>query len=236
MKIALIGYGKMGKMIETTAQKAGHEIVSIVDPSVFGNCINEKSLQDAEVCIDFSNPSTVLDNIKTLVHSGKNVVMGTTGWDKHVAIVEKWVENQGTGFLYAPNFSIGVNLFLKIIEQASKIMQNSKEHDVAGYESHHNQKVDTPSGTAKSIANIVGRQYNKPAEAIPISSIRCGNDPGKHTVIFDSPFDTITLTHQSRNREGFAKGAVTAAEWLAGRKGFFTIEDVLFAGEMTCKT
>jgi 4-hydroxy-tetrahydrodipicolinate reductase len=236
MKIALIGYGKMGKMIEAAALLKGHSIVAKVSKDQIENC---SALQQAQVWIDFSHPNCVMENIKKGVKLGKDLVIGTTGWYENLDAVKELVADNNIGFLYSPNFSLGVNLFLKIVAEAAKLMNHIEYYDVSLFESHHNKKADSPSGTAKAIADLLINNIthkNKivcnaegqiEPDALHIASLRCGSIPGTHSVIFDSPADSLTLTHQARNREGFASGAVAAAEWLKGKKGFFTIEDMI---------
>lgn len=211
MKLALLGRGKMGTMVEKAAAVRNHEIVGI---------------QSADVCIDFSHPDVVLANIKMAAELKKNIVVGTTGWYEHLPDIKTLIEVKGTGFLYSPNFSIGIHLFMKIVSRAAELLNSHQEYDVGGCESHHNQKADAPSGTAKALTEILKNYYDK-AQNLQFSSIRCGHIPGTHTVLFDSPADSITLTHTARNREGFAQGAVCAAEWLHGKKGFYTLDDML---------
>lgn len=242
MKIALIGYGKMGKLIEEIALQNEHKIVAIIDPQFPGFEITKENLHNADVCIDFSAPQHILENIKTLASLNQTIVVGTTGWYDHLDLVKELVAKYKIGFLYAPNFSIGVNIFLKIVTKAASLINHFDEYDVGGYEIHHNQKQDSPSGTAKSIAHslldsidrkdsLVYDQINRKIEPneLHFASLRAGSNPGQHTVIFDSPSDTITMTHQARNREGFARGAILASEWLMGKKGFYTINDFLGA-------
>jgi 4-hydroxy-tetrahydrodipicolinate reductase len=207
MKISLIGYGKMGKMIEEEAVLRGHEIVDRIDPA-----LEEKHLSDADVYIDFTHPDTVLSNITTVASWGKNIVVGTTGWHDKIDDITKIVKKNDIGLVYAPNFSLGVNLFMKMISFAANLMKHYPEYDIAGFEAHHNKKVDAPSGTAKELASLFDKE-------IDFSSLRCGNIPGTHSIILDSEADTITLTHQARNRKGFALGAVLAAEWVVDKKG-----------------
>jgi len=216
----------MGKMVEKFARNIGHEITSIIDPGKFGNRIDAPTIKETDVCIDFTNPACVLNNIERVVSLGKEMVVGTTGWENHVDLVKEWVEKNQTGFLYGSNFSIGVNLFLKAIEKASEIFAPYMEYDIGTWEAHHKHKADSPSGTAKAILHTIEREANRPPGSITTNSIRCGSLPGTHTVIFDSPHDTITFTHVARNREGFAQGAIKAAEWLKGKKGFYTFNDI----------
>ncbi len=225
MKITLIGYGKMGKMVEQAATNAGHTICSIIDPTELGNCIDASTLKNTDVCIDFTHPSKVVNNIEQVINYGKPMVVGTTGWEEHTDMVRKWVLKKGTGLLYGPNFSIGINLFLKILQKSVEMLCD-KQYDVAGLEIHHNKKADAPSGTAKEIINLIALATNQEKEKISFSSVRCGSVPGTHKVIFDSPFDTITLTHEARNREGFATGAILAAEWIKNKNGLYHFNDI----------
>ncbi len=225
MKIALLGHGKMGKMVEGIALKKNYTLVPI---------------DEAEVCIDFSHPSVALEHIHTCAKKKKSLVMGTTGWYEHLEEARKIVEEAKIGFLYSPNFSIGVSLFMKVVEEAAKLVNAHPAYDVSLIEYHHNQKADSPSGTAKAlakslIAHVERKTHevcdnpNRPIQPheLHVSSIRCGHIPGNHQVIFDSPADTITISHEARNREGFAMGAVLAAERLKGKRGFFTFQEAL---------
>lgn len=240
LKIALIGYGKMGKAIEAVVKKRNHILAAVIDRHLSSAEISENTLADADVCIDFSSPETVVDNIRKMARCKKNIVVGTTGWNAELPTVQSIVEEQGIGLLYAPNFSIGVNLFYQIAAHAAKLIDPFDDYDVAIHEVHHKQKLDAPSGTGlalgQSILDAMQRKSRliygnespstDPAE-IHLSYQRNGANPGLHTVIFDSPEDTITLSHQARNREGFAKGAVVAAEWLIHRQGLFKMEHLI---------
>lgn len=222
MKIALIGNGKMGKLIEELALSQGHEIVLKISrqgPSI-------KELSSVDVGIDFSHSSGVLNNIRAFASQKKPLVIGTTGWDEHLSEAKKVVEKSGIGCVYSPNFSIGVQAFLQIVAYAAQLINPFHEYDVGGIEIHHRQKLDSPSGTAKAIAKQIAQQMQRP-HALEFASVRCGHVPGTHTIEFDSPHDTITLSHQARNREGFAKGALKAAEWIVDKKGFYTMEDLI---------
>lgn len=240
MKIVLLGYGKMGRLIEEIALQKEHCVVAKVHPSGPLATIKDTILQQADICIDFSNPESALENIRTIAKMKKNLVMGTTGWYEHLEEAKNIVKQSGIGFLYSPNFSIGVHLFKNIVEKAAILLNHFDDYDVCGFEIHHNEKVDAPSGTAKSLVHSlldkierkthpVYHLDNRPiaSHELQFSSLRCGSAPGTHTVIFDSPADTITLSHQARNRDGFARGAVAAAEWLEGKKGFFTLDDMI---------
>lgn len=241
-KIALIGYGRMGKIIEQTALSNGHEIVSKIDPFCEGCAkeITEQNLNGAEVCIEFTTPKTAIENITKLAELKKNIVVGTTGWYSEMDKVKAITEKNGIGLIWSGNFSIGVNAFFKIVEDTSKIFNNLPEYDVFAIEEHHKGKADSPSGTAKMIADriianldrkekIVTEKLDRKIEEneLHIASVRGGSIPGTHTVTFDSAVDTIELKHTARGREGFATGAIKAAEFLNGKKGFYNIDDLM---------
>lgn len=222
MKIALIGYGKMGRMLEEIAASKGHTITARFSK----NSWDMHALEHADVCIEFTEPESALENIKKLAPLKKNIVIGTTGWYEHIEEVERLVRQHDIGLLYSPNFSLGVNIFCELLNQASKLFHEFPEYDAAGIEYHHNQKKDSPSGLAVKLTEMI--ENNMPGlEKLDFSSVRCGSIFGIHSILFDSPFDTITLTHTAKNREGFARGALQAAEWLLGRKGLFTFSDCL---------
>jgi 4-hydroxy-tetrahydrodipicolinate reductase len=241
MKIVSLGYGKMGKEVERVAKLRGHQICAIVDmanPNATHKELSAACLKDADVVIDFTTPSSVLENIKKVSAAKKNMVVGTTGWYDDMTKAKQLIGASGTGFIYSSNFSVGVNIFYRIVEAAAKLVNKVKDYDVYAYELHHNQKLDSPSGTAKSIADILLKnisrkkqvQYEKldrkiNPDEIHFASIRAGWIPGTHVVGFDSEADTIELKHTARNRAGFALGAVMAAEWVSGKKGFFTMND-----------
>lgn len=240
MKIALIGYGKIGHLIEEAAEAKGHQIVMRVDSRNAEKLLNSEEFSLVDVCIDFSTPDAVVNTVKTIAPLGKPIVVGTTGWYDSLDEVRSIVEETGIGLLYAPNFSVGVVLFMKIIARTAVLMNHFVEYDVAGLEIHHNEKVDAPSGTAEAIAKILLERISQKSSVVydlldreiasselHIASLRCGYDPGTHTIFFDGPTDTITLTHKARNRMGFALGALTAASWIRCRKGFFSLEDML---------
>ena len=232
MKIALVGYGKMGHMIEQAAKRAGHEVVVTIDviaedakvKVAAGDTdaiVRAVKSSGAEGIIEFSHPTAVIANVRALLPLGLPLVVGTTGWnDKHAEIAE-YAKQVGGTVMTAGNFSIGVNMFYKIVEEAAKIMAEYKDYDVATWELHHNQKADSPSGTALEIARRVQSGYTNKTEIVTdafherpaanqlhVSSTRCGNVPGTHKVFFDGTADTIEITHTARSREGFAVGAV----------------------------
>ncbi len=227
MRIAIIGYGQMGKMVELAAKKKGYEVVCCIDPKCEIKSVHADAISLADVCIDFSKPDCLLDNVRNAAECGKNIVVGTTGWHEHLDEVKAVVLKSKIGFLHSPNFSLGINLFLKIVAEAARLMRFHDEYDVGGIECHHKLKVDAPSGTAKAIAHTLVQNLKRPdLKELTFTSLRCGTIPGTHQVIFDSPSDMITLTHEARDRKSFAEGALIAAEWLAGKTGFYTIDDL----------
>ena len=218
MKIGLIGYGKTGKMVEKYALSRGHEIVGVVTSK---NSID--SLKDADICIDFSRPDSVMSNVRQLAALGKSAVIGTTGWYEHLNHISDLVKESKIGLVYGPNFSIGIHIFNKILEEAARLVGKHSQYDFAAIEEHHNQKIDIPSGTALKLSKTI---LNASGKNVSFSSVRCGSIPGTHTILFDSAADTISLKHQVRNREGFAEGAVMAAEWLNGKTGIYSFEEI----------
>lgn len=230
MKIALLGYGKMGKVIERIALERGHEIVLKKDES---NTYD--GLSTADVAIDFSIPTAAVDNISSCFHANVPVVSGTTGWLEHYDEMVKLCNEKQGGFISSSNFSLGVNIFFELNEYLAKIMAQFDSYKVTMEEIHHTQKLDAPSGTAISLAKGVIENSNyanwtldqAKNNEIHIEAKRIGDVPGTHTVTYDSNVDSIELKHTAHNREGFALGAVIAAEWLAGKKGIYSMKDVL---------
>lgn len=230
MKIALLGYGKMGKVIERIALERGHEIVLKKDES---NTYD--GLSTADVAIDFSVPTAAVSNISACFNNNVPVVSGTTGWLEHFDEMTALCNEKQGGFISSSNFSLGVNIFFELNEYLAKIMSQFDSYKVTMEEIHHTQKLDAPSGTAISLAKGVIENSNyanwtldqaKPNE-IHIEAKRIGDVPGTHTVAYDSIVDSIELKHTAHNREGFALGAVIAAEWLAGKTGIYSMKDVL---------
>jgi 4-hydroxy-tetrahydrodipicolinate reductase len=220
MKLALLGYGKMGHMIEQAATRAGLEIACVIDP-IAGS---RGKLTDADVCVDFSEPDAVIPNIKTAADSRVSMVVGTTGWYNRLDEARRIVEAGQIGFVYGSNFSVGVNLMFKLAAYASEIFKDFELHDPFIEEAHHKFKKDAPSGTALSLKRIVEEKYGC---EVPTSSTRAGHFPGKHTLGFDSEADTLEIIHTARTRAGFADGAVIAAKWIAGRKGFYEFSEII---------
>lgn len=230
MKIALLGYGKMGKVIERIALERGHEIVlRKTSTSTY------EGLENAAVAIDFSIPDSAVCNIKQCFDTNIPVVCGTTGWLEHYNEMVALCESKNGSFIYGSNFSLGVNVFFELNAYLAKMMANLKQYNVSMEEIHHTQKLDAPSGTAISLAkgiiensDYTGWTLDNPSEKdILIDAKRIENVPGTHSVFYDSSVDQIEIKHTAHSREGFALGAVIAAEWLANKKGVFTMKDVL---------
>jgi 4-hydroxy-tetrahydrodipicolinate reductase len=220
MKLALLGYGKMGRMVEQAAAREGIEVVAVIDP-ISGS---RGSLGDADVCIDFTEPSAVIENIKTAVAANVAMVVGTTGWYDRLEEARSLVEASGIGLVYGSNFSVGVNLMFKITRYAAELFSRFPSHDPFIEEAHHKFKKDAPSGTAVFLKRIVESQYDR---EVPTSSTRAGYIPGSHIVGFDSEADTLTIAHTARSRAGFVEGALLAAQWIAGRKGFYEFSEII---------
>lgn len=221
LRLALIGYGKMGKLVEEVARTRGHCIATLVNTK---QPLSPALLKEVDVCIDFSHPDLLLQHLPVLVQSGKALVIGTTGWSAHFDEVKKIVEAHHIGVVYGANFSIGIHLFKALLAEAARLIGPYPDYDVIGWELHHRQKIDAPSGTALNLMRVLQEVLKKD---IPFNSIRGGHFPGTHSVLFDSPYDTIELRHTTRSRKGFAEGAVAAAEWIQHRVGFFSIEAML---------
>lgn len=233
MKIALFGYGKMGQMIEQIARNRGHEIVAKIDENT-----QDIDFNSMDVAIDFSMPEAAFGNITKCLNNNVPVISGTTGWlDKYEDAITLCNDKKGA-FIYASNFSLGVNIFFELNNYLAKMMQNLPEYKVSLEEIHHTQKLDAPSGTAITLAEgvIANSNYsewkldNSSDTILPITSKRIGKVPGTHTVNYESVVDSISIKHTAHNREGFALGAVTAAEWIIGKSGVFTMRDVLNLG------
>jgi 4-hydroxy-tetrahydrodipicolinate reductase len=221
MRLALLGYGKMGRMVEEAAGRAGLEVVAVIDP--FAGSRGE--LSDADVCVDFSEPSAVLGNVRAAAEAGVSMVVGTTGWYDRLEEARGLVEQSGRmGFVYGSNFSVGVNLMFRVVERAARMFSRFPSFDPFIEEAHHKFKKDAPSGTALSLKRVVEEAYGREA---PTRSTRAGYIPGTHTVGFDSEADTLSITHTARNRAGFAEGAILAARWVGPRKGFYEFSQVI---------
>ena len=234
MKIALLGYGKMGKVIERIALERGHEIVLKKDQN---NTFEGLSI--ADVAIDFSVPDSAVANISECLNNGIPVISGTTGWLADYPKMVQLCEEKNGSFIYASNFSLGVNVFFELNEYLAKMMANLKQYNVSMEEIHHTQKLDAPSGTAITLAEGVIKHTDYAnwtletpiSNEIHIEAKRIENVPGTHSIFYDSEVDQIEIKHTAHSREGFALGAVVAAEWLVGKKGVFTMKDVLNIGD-----
>ena len=225
MKIALIGYGAMGKLVHTLAKEKGHEIGVIIDDgdaNLFPGEVGEK-LAGCDAAIDFTVGMAVRRNVEACVMARVPVVVGTTGWMEERSLIENIVLEGNGAMVYGANFSIGVNLFYRIAEFAAEILAGFPEYEVFIEEQHHSRKKDAPSGTALRIKEIVSKHV--PVD--DIAATRAGNIPGTHRIGFDGHADQILLTHTARSREGFALGAITAAEWIIGKRGFFEFSDLM---------
>jgi 4-hydroxy-tetrahydrodipicolinate reductase len=224
-RILLVGYGRMGKLVESLASEYGCAIAGIVDPLVGPDTAGSDRWSGVDVAIDFSSPQAVLTNVPALARRRVNVVVGTTGWAAHEAELRKIAADAGIGVVAAPNFSTGVVVFEAIVAHAARLLAPQTEFAAFLHEAHHGAKKDAPSGTAlllKDAAASAG--FGRP---IDVSSTRAGYIPGTHTFGFDGPAETITLTHTARDRTAFARGALAAAQWVRGRQGWFTMHDVL---------
>jgi 4-hydroxy-tetrahydrodipicolinate reductase len=220
MKIALLGHGKMGQLVEHAAQREGIDIVAVVDP-VSGS---RGSISDAEVCIDFTEPGAVIENIKAAAQARVSMVIGTTGWYDQLDVAREIVKASGIGLVYGSNFSVGVNLMFKLTQVAAELFSRFPSYDPFIEEAHHKSKKDAPSGTAVFLKRILEAEYKS---ATPTASTRAGYIPGKHVVGFDSEADTLTITHNARSRAGFVEGALIAAAWVVGRKGVFEFAEII---------
>lgn len=228
MNIAIVGYGKMGRMIERLATERGVVVALKLDEFSNANFegINAANFANVDVAIDFSVPSTVVGNIERIADLGVNLVVGTTGWQEHMPHVKSMVEKHGIGLVWSPNYSVGVNAFFLIVNAAAKLLANEAEYEAWAWEVHHSAKKDAPSGTLiKLVQEMRDAGYQRPVD---VASNRAGAIPGTHEIGFDSAADTITLRHTARSREGFALGAIKAAEWVVGKKGFYEFGEVLF--------
>jgi 4-hydroxy-tetrahydrodipicolinate reductase len=258
MNCLISGYGKMGRLIAGRLREGGHTVVGVIEPNGAREAaesglafyktfreLPEAVLGVAEVAFEFTHPAVVVDNIKNFVAKKIPLVVGTTGWYERLDELKVFVQKNNASLLYAANFSLGVNLFYRIAGEAAKLFDRFDGYDVAGLESHHNKKADSPSGTAKTIAQILLDNMSRKTKAvydkldrppacdeIHFASVRVGSVPGTHTVFFDSSDDSIEITHTARNRDGLVQGAIIAGEWLsktvaAGKSGVYTFYDVL---------
>ncbi len=228
MKLAIAGYGKMGRLIESLAPEYGFETVLKLDEHNNANFegITREAFAGIDVAIDFSIPSAVVGNAERIAALGVPLVIGTTGWTEHLDRVRSLADEHKTGIIWSPNFSIGVNIFTRLVSEAARLMATQPDYESWAYEIHHSQKKDAPSGTLlKLIDTMKAAGYTAP---IDVASNRAGAHPGTHEIGFDSAADSIELRHVARSREGFARGALTAAKWIAGKQGFHEFSEALF--------
>lgn len=239
MKIALIGYGNMGQEVEHAVNEGGKHTIVSTSYRQQDDPLDVEGLRNADVAIDFTSPQIVLKNIEQVAKLGVNMVVGTTGWYDRLSEVKKHVNRHKIGLIYGQNFSIGANIFFQIVANASAIVNKFGGYDVYGVEVHHAGKKDSPSGTAKKLADIIMKNFpkkkrlqNNPLQRqvepqeLHFASIRGGSNPGFHEITFDSTADEIKLSHQAHGRRGFALGAIMAAEFIKGKKGLHTFDEL----------
>ena len=227
MKILLVGYGKMGRLVGELAPQYDCEVAGIVDPPspAHSGPIDDARWRSADVAIDFSQPDAVVTNLPALAGLGLNVIIGTTGWGSHEPALRKTVAERGIGVVAAPNFSAGVVVFEAVVAKAAALLAQQSDVGAWLHEAHHVMKKDAPSGTALLLKKTMEQAgYSRP---IDVSSTRAGYIPGTHTIGFDGPAESITLSHTARDRTAFARGALQAARWINGKRGWFTMHDVL---------
>ncbi|WKW12390.1 hypothetical protein Strain138_001675 [Pseudogemmatithrix spongiicola] len=224
-KLAILGAGKMGKLLAQLAPESGFTLVAQLDKAETARGLTAQSLHGADVVIEFTEPQASAALVRQCAELGVPVVSGTTGWDAERALVETFVRNGKGALLWAPNFALGVHLFAKVVEEAARRFASDRAgFDAHLIETHHSKKLDAPSGTARMLAMVAERAQGK---AMPVTSVRTGHVPGTHELVFDAAFEQVRLVHEARDRRVFASGALAAAKWLAGRRGVFTLDDFL---------
>ena len=227
-RILLVGYGRMGKLVESLAGEYGCEVAGVVDPILGGEGVDSdrwNGSSGVDVAIDFTAPDAVMANLPQLARRHINIVVGTTGWGSGEPELRQIVADEGVGIVAAPNFSAGVVVFEAVVAEAARLLALQNDFGAFLHEAHHHAKKDAPSGTALLLKGAMERAgFTRP---IDVSSTRAGYIPGTHTVGFDGPAETVTLTHSARDRTAFARGALAAAQWVKGRRGWFTMRDVL---------
>jgi len=243
MRVSIIGYGGMGQEVERVLRARGHEVAGRIDPQQPGAdapALTQELARGVDAAIEFSHADAVLENARTYARLGLSAVVGTTGWYGKLEELKTVLKGAKIGFLYGSNFSIGAHLFFALVAAAAELCSPFPEYDILGWEVHHKRKKDSPSGTALSLAKIITSQHPRKKKVVTerldrspapdelhFASVRGGEVPGIHTVLLDSIFDTIELTHSARSRGGLAVGAVRAAEWLQGKKGVFEVSDFI---------
>ncbi len=228
-RLAIVGYGKMGRLIEQLAPGYGFTVALKLDE--FNNTsfegVTAENFRGIDVSVDFSIPEAVVENVERISALGVNIVVGTTGWTEHVDRVKAAVQKNGTGLVWSPNYSIGVNVFARVVAETARLLANEPDYGAWAWEIHHATKKDAPSGTLlKLVDDMKNAGYPR---LIDVSSNRAGAHPGTHEIGFDSAADSITLRHVARGREGFARGALKAAQWVVGKKGFHEFREILFS-------
>lgn len=224
VRLAIVGMGRMGQAIAGLAEQRGMQVVAQLDAGDAAGGITRARLADADVAIEFTVPSAAPGNIRALAAAGCPVVVGTTGWYDELDAVSADVTRAGSALLWAPNFSIGVNIFDRVVAEAARMLGQVPGFDAHLVETHHTAKKDAPSGTAQMLAQTATAALGR---EVPVTSVRTGSVPGTHELVFDAPFETIRLEHVARDRRVFAEGALLAARWLVGRTGIFQMKDVL---------
>jgi 4-hydroxy-tetrahydrodipicolinate reductase len=231
MRFAIIGNGKMGQAIAALAERRGHAIHAVISgaENAAGQALTAERLKGADVAVEFTRPEAVVANLERLIEAGIPTVTGTTGWRDELPRISALVERRGGALLHAANFSLSVHLFLRAARELARGFAGRPEFDAFILEEHHAAKLDAPSGTARELRTKV--QAADPERPFPITSLRAGATPGTHLLAYDGRYERVTLAHVARSREGFAAGALAAAEWLPGHRGVYTVEDMLFGGE-----
>ena len=227
-RLAIVGYGKMGKLVEQLAPEHGFAVALKLDEFNNSNYegVTQENFRGIDVALDFSIPAAVAENVERISALKVNIVVGTTGWLEHLDRVKAAIARNGTGLVWSPNYSIGVNVFFRLAAEAARLLAGETAYGAWAWEIHHSTKKDAPSGTLLKLVEEMKRAgYNRPIDA---SSSRAGAHPGTHEIGFDSAADTITLRHTARGREGFARGALKAAQWVVGKKGFHEFREILF--------
>jgi len=230
MKLAIVGYGKMGRLIEQLAPEFGFTVGPKLDE--YNNAgfvaVTADNFRGVDVAVEFSTPETAVGNIERIASLGVNLVVGTTGWLDKLDYVRTVVERTGIGLVWSPNYSVGMNVFFRVVAEAARLFADQDDYGAWAWEIHHVTKKDAPSGTLLKLVEEMRKAGY--ARAVDLSSNRAGRHPGTHEVGFDSIADTVTLRHTARSREGLARGALKAAQWVVGKKGFFEFSEVLWGG------
>jgi 4-hydroxy-tetrahydrodipicolinate reductase len=227
MNLAIVGYGKMGRLIEQLAPSYGFTVTLKLNRENNGNfeSLTRDKLSGIDAAVEFSAPAAAVGNLERLAGLGVNVVAGTTGWHDQIDHVRRKVNESGIGMVWSPSYSLGINAFMHVVSEAARLLANESDYNSWGWEMHHATKKDAPSGTLLKLVDEMKKSgYSRP---VSMSSNRVGTHPGAHEIGFDSPADTITLRHTARNREGYARGALRAAKWVVGKKGFFEFRDII---------